>query len=982
MFKALKSLGGKALAVKYSFDRASPTDADTILLDEHEHELCGTITLNNDSTKPSHISKLEVILSVGCDYQLFSSLYPTMGESLTSDTRKLPGGSFHSNVIFKAELPLRLGFEADPGLSKIPFRVKLPDDLPPTYASKNPLHDISYMFFVCLYKGGSEPAITKESKLTVRRTVCFDAVAQKTVENPSRNEAGGICYQVTLPSVVSTAVDFFTVNVDFRGTQGMIIDSRAAKAQLVECFDSGTKVVEKEISPWIRAFESDSRSINSGDSFSTSGVIYLSPVYFNIPISGAQASFQSKRRSLNHKIKLSIEKKLDLEIPVVLGHPGAGKKPEPERQIPDSASARIQQRRQAPETTWEITGPYYPVLDDELAVMPGDRVLVEQTFPDGWAMAKHCLLNRRGIIPMSVIGQSNTIGVALNPIPTGPRSVSLAVSLADRSDTGSNYPASVYSDGSNSNSARRMDQRSIRSAVDMAPPQAPTQASHRSGYEDRSLYSPVHDERSQADDPPLYEPPRLNSVDSTGDQSSLKYRCVANYARRMEDEININAGDIITVISQLGDGWANGFNHNSRLSGVFPIQNCVVLESVPPVFPASAIQGFVQGYGNSQMRAMTPVRGDQRDMQYATNEMPEAAFGHNDPRYVATDLRHHQPQDLRYVQSDPRQTNGVHGYNISDYRAGMPDIKPVPNELRSMASYTYMNNAVRGVPPAMHPQDVKVPLSRPSMDQPPPRMRSMGTPTGATFPAPYPNGFQTQPDDGAHYRANPITPPRMNMPQPFDRRVTGSSTYSANSDMSSPQTLVPTPIHGAFSQRDSVQSDGTTRVDSLDGSYGKPSPVLGQMPRQLSNQGRSVMATNNSTTPNRAPPVAKTVSTNSSKAAMNEIVDELDEMVAQMRLKNTSRTVAREADETSVKSSDPAIPRHLVAMPLPPLPPPDAMSPKMETGSDQAAEAAEAPNAAASENSTLIELDEMLLTGKINAAEYLQRRKCLEVPAN
>lgn len=50
-----------------------------------------------------------------------------------------------------------------------------------------------------------------------------------------------------------------------------------------------------------------------------------------------------------------------------------------------------------------IRRPFVPALEDEMAVVPGERVRMLQRFPDGWARAENVATRRRGVIPIDCL---------------------------------------------------------------------------------------------------------------------------------------------------------------------------------------------------------------------------------------------------------------------------------------------------------------------------------------------------------------------------------------------------------------------------------------------------------------------------------------------------------------------------------------------------------------------------------------------------
>ncbi|KZT73951.1 hypothetical protein DAEQUDRAFT_661785 [Daedalea quercina L-15889] len=50
-----------------------------------------------------------------------------------------------------------------------------------------------------------------------------------------------------------------------------------------------------------------------------------------------------------------------------------------------------------------IRRPFEPALEDEMGVVPGERVRMLQRFPDGWAYAEKVGSRRRGIIPIDCL---------------------------------------------------------------------------------------------------------------------------------------------------------------------------------------------------------------------------------------------------------------------------------------------------------------------------------------------------------------------------------------------------------------------------------------------------------------------------------------------------------------------------------------------------------------------------------------------------
>ncbi|KAJ3398161.1 hypothetical protein HDU80_009216 [Chytriomyces hyalinus] len=217
---------------------------------------------------------------------------------------------------------------------------------------------------------------------------------------------------------------------------------------------------------------------------------------------------------------------------------------------------------------------YYPTIEDELVAYIGDKILIKAEYDDGWAYGGNLRTMQEGFFPIGILGLGSRAGQDLRQATASPSFQPSIINNTnnngfrnDNSRTASIYGARVSSMMSAS--------KSPIPSVNLNPSFTPITA-----------VSPMST--------PAPSIPTMSPV-----QEKKLHIVAYDFVPSMNDEIELRVGDQIDLQQEFDDGWGFGFNTNTQLQGVLPL-DCLL---------GYGEGGFSAGGAGGVSAASSPVYG-------------------------------------------------------------------------------------------------------------------------------------------------------------------------------------------------------------------------------------------------------------------------------------------------------------------------------------------------------------------------------------
>ncbi|KAJ3233419.1 hypothetical protein HDU81_002278 [Chytriomyces hyalinus] len=251
---------------------------------------------------------------------------------------------------------------------------------------------------------------------------------------------------------------------------------------------------------------------------------------------------------------------------------------------------------------------YYPTIEDELVAYIGDKILIQAEYDDGWAYGGNLRTMQEGFFPIGILGLGPRAGQDLRQAAASP-----------------SFQPSTINNNTNNNGFKNDNSRTAsiygaRVSSMIGPSKSPIPSVNMN-----PSFTPI-----TAVSPATTPAPSIPALSLAQEK---KLHIVAfDFVPSMNDEIELRVGDQIDLQQEFDDGWGFGFNTNTQLQGVLPL-DCLLGYGEP---------GFSAG-GTGGVSAASSYAGSNAGKKYGsrTSSVLGNVPGHSPSPYGS------QPQSPR-----------------------------------------------------------------------------------------------------------------------------------------------------------------------------------------------------------------------------------------------------------------------------------------------------------------------------------------------